>query len=169
MKPKPPFSLIIFLSILIVKKTVYTIGHSTRSLDELIKILKHYGVSLLIDTRHFPRSRHNPQFNKEILEKELPKHGIEYLWIEKLGGFRSDGYKKFIKTKEWHGGFEELLELASDSVTAVMCAEVAWFRCHRRYIADELKRKKFRVMHIWDETRAEEHFITKRRKKIKCD
>lgn len=152
-----------------MKIVVYTIGHSTRSLDELIKIFKHYGVSILVDTRHFPRSRHNPQFNKEILEKELPKHGLAYLWIEKLGGFRSGGYKKYIKTEEWKEGFEELIKLASNNVTAIMCAELLYFKCHRRYIADELKRKKFKVMHIYDEKKTDEHFITKRRKKIKCD
>ncbi len=151
------------------KKIVYTIGHSTRSFDDFVSVLKHYNIKLLVDTRHFPRSRHNPQFNKELLEKELPKRGIAYLWLEKLGGFRAEGYKDYVKTKEWLSGFKELIKLAEKITLAVMCAELLYFKCHRRYIADELKRRKYRVLHIYDESRSEEHFITKRRKKIKCD
>ena len=152
-----------------MKKVVYTIGHSTRSLDDFVNVLKYYGISILIDTRHFPRSRHNPQFNKELLEQELPRFGIKYIWIEKLGGFRSGGYKKYVKTAEWKQGFQELLELIPNHTAAVMCAELLYFKCHRRYIADELKRNRFKIIHVYDEKRADEHFITKRRKKIKCD
>jgi uncharacterized protein (DUF488 family) len=149
-------------------KIVYTIGHSTRSFDDLAVVLRHYNIGMLVDTRHFPRSRHNPQFNKELLEQELPKHDVEYEWIEELGGFRPGGYKKYVKTKQWQEGFEQLLKMAFSKVTAVMCAELLWFKCHRRYIADELKRSGFKVVHIYDEKKSEHHRITKRRK-IKCD
>lgn len=149
-------------------KTIYTIGHSTRTLPDLIKILDNYGVKNLVDVRHFPHSRHNPQFNKEELEKELPKHGIDYLWMEILGGFRPGGYKKYTKTKDFAAGIGQLVKLAEEKTTAVICAEILWFKCHRRYIADALKRKKWQVIHIYDEKRTDKHKITLKRK-IKCD
>lgn len=148
---------------------IYTIGHSTRPLEELIKVLKHYKIERLIDIRHFPRSRHNSQFNKETLEKELPEHGINYFWLEKLGGFRKGGYKKYMKTKEWQEGFKQLMELASRFTVAIMCAEILHFKCHRRFVADALKRANFSVLHIYDENKAEKHLITKKRRKIRCD
>lgn len=77
----------------------YTIGHSTRSIVNLIDILRHYGIQLLIDVRHFPRSQHNPQFNREELEKVMPENGINYLWMENLGGFRYGGYLKYTGTE----------------------------------------------------------------------
>ena len=95
-----------------MKKVVYTIGHSTRSLEEFVRVLKHYRIDILVDTRHFPRSRHNPQFNKELLEKELPKHKIEYAWLEVLGGFRKGGYKKYAGTEEFRRGIDELIKIA---------------------------------------------------------
>lgn len=67
-------------------KEIFTVGHSTRSLDEFVSVLKHYDIEVLVDISHFPHSRHNPQFNKETLETKLPEIGIQYLWIEKLGG-----------------------------------------------------------------------------------
>lgn len=123
---------------------------------------------MVVDVRHFPHSRYNPQFNKEILEVELPKFGINYKWLEKLGGFRPDGYKKYTETKEFREGLKDLIKLAKGNKTVVMCAEILWFRCHRRYIADFLKRKKWKVFHIYDEKRADKHLISLRRK-IKCD
>ncbi len=146
---------------------LYTIGHSTRILEELISILNHYGIKTLVDIRHFPRSKHNPQFNKELLEAELPKNRINYIWLENLGGFRKGGYKNFMRTKEFRIGIEELLRISNNN-TAVMCAEILWFRCHRRYIADRLKKKGYEVIHIYDEKKAEPHkYFTK--KKIRCD
>ena len=147
---------------------LYTIGHSTRTLENLIAVLKHYKIELLIDVRHFPVSRHNPQFNKELLEKELPKHKIEYAWLEVLGGFRKGGYKKYAGTEEFRRGIDELIKIAKNKNAAIMCAELLWFKCHRRYIADELKRRKFKVIHMYDENRTEDHRITLR-KKIRCD
>ncbi len=149
-------------------KKVYTLGHSTRSFQDLVKVLKHYRTEVLIDVRHFPRSRHNPQFNKENLEDELPKNGINYIWVERLGGFRKGGYKKYTKTKEFKEGLKELEKIINKTDCAIMCAELLWFKCHRRYIADSLKRKGYKVMHIYDEKKAGGHRITKKRK-IKCD
>lgn len=164
---------------------LYTIGHSTRAIENLIAVLNHYKIELLIDVRHFPMSRHNPQFNKELLEKELPRHGIEYAWLEVLGGFRKGGYKNYTKTKEFKKGIEKLIKFSENKSAAIMCAEITWLKCHRRYIADELKGRKIKVVHIqanqrfactgetsfhhvYDEKRTEKHRITLR-KKIKCD
>jgi uncharacterized protein (DUF488 family) len=147
---------------------VYTIGHSTRTLEDLIKVLKHYNIESLVDVRHFPHSRHNPQFNKEVLEKELPESDISYLWLEKLGGFRSGGYKKYTKTEEFKNGIEHLISLAHSKTVAIMCAEILWLKCHRRYVSDELKRRKLNVVHIYDEKRTDKHRITKKGK-IRCD
>lgn len=139
------------------KKRIFTIGHSTRSLDELVKVLKYYNIEILIDVRHFPRSRHNPQFNKEILETKLPESGIQYLWIENLGGFRKGGYEGYMKTRDFKEGLETLIKIAKQRATAVMCAELLWFRCHRRFIASTLKRRKWHVTHIYDEKKTEVH------------
>lgn len=149
-------------------KEIYTIGHSTRTLEDLIKILNFYSIKNLIDVRHFPHSRHNPQFNREEMEKELPKYGINYQWLEILGGFRIGGYKKYTRTKAFAQGLKKLIKIAEGAPTAIMCAEILWFKCHRRYIADALKRKKWKVIHIYDEKRTDKHKITFKRK-IKCD
>jgi len=147
---------------------VYTIGHSTRPLSEFVSLLEKYAIETLIDIRHFPKSRHNPQFNKESLEEKLPQAGIEYVWLEELGGYREGGYAKYVCTKDFRAGLEQLKKVAAKSCTAFMCAELLWWRCHRRYVSDELKRQKWKVWHIFDESRVEPHLIGKRRK-IKCN
>lgn len=127
---------------------IFTIGHSTRPLDGLMRVLKHYGIELLIDVRHFLLSRHNPQFNKELLEQELPRHGMAYQWIECLGGFRKGGYISYMKTRHFNDEVGALAELSKRQKTAIMCAEIVWFRCHRRHIADALASRGFRITHI---------------------
>jgi len=149
-------------------KQIYTIGHSTKTLDDLVGLLKLYEIKTLIDVRHFPRSRHNPQFNIEQLEKNLPKIGIGYQWLEILGGFRPGGYKKYTCTRDFKIGLNRLIKIAEKNRTAIMCAEILWFKCHRRYIADALKRKRWYVVHIYDDKRTEKHKISLKRK-IKCD
>ncbi len=149
-------------------KEIFTIGHSTRAFDEFIDILRHYRIGVLIDVRHFPKSRHNPQFNMDNLKERLPDK-IRYRWLGKeLGGFRKGGYEQFTCTKTFRSGIEKLERLALKKRTALMCAEILWFRCHRRYISDVLKRKKWKVWHIYDINRIEKHLIGKRRK-IRCD
>lgn len=151
-----------------IKDTIYTVGHSTRTLEDFIKILKTYTIEILVDVRYFPYSRHNPQFNKETLETELLRNNIIYKWYKSLGGRRYGGYEKWTKTDEFKAGIKELVEIAKEKKTAVMCAEILWFKCHRRYIADILKRQKWEVFHIYDEKRLDKHKITLKRK-IKCD
>jgi len=148
-------------------RTIYTIGHSTRPLDALVSALSRHGVERLVDIRHFPASRHNPQFNRSVLEAELPRWGIEYLTLEALGGFRAGGYQAHMETEEFARGIERLEALAAQKRTAYMCAEVKWWRCHRRHVSDVLAARGWRVIHIFDEKRAEPH--RKKDNVIKCD
>ncbi len=138
---------------------IFTIGHSKRSFDELVKVLKHYKIEVLTDVRHFPRSGHNPQFNKEILKNKLPKSGIQYLFIETLGGFRKGGYEEYMKTKDFQDGLETLTGITREKVTVFMCSELLWFRCHRRLIASALTTRKWQVIHIFDEKKSEAHRV----------
>lgn len=149
-------------------KEIYTIGHSTRTLEDFIGVLKYYDIKIIVDVRHFPHSRHNPQFNRETLGEELLRYNITYKWLKSLGGFRKEGYKKYTKTEEFKEGIKKLIEIAKKEKTAVMCAEIVWLKCHRRYIADILKRQRWKVFHIFDETRLDKHKITLKRK-IRCD
>jgi uncharacterized protein (DUF488 family) len=146
---------------------IFSVGHSTRSLEELILALKHYRIERLVDIRHFPMSRHNPQFNQPLLEMELPRHGVAYTWLEALGGFRRSGYLSYMDTEEFMAGIEALEGLAREKRTAYMCAELKWFQCHRRHVSDVLTGRGWRVTHIFDEKRAVEHFPKTNR--IKCD
>ena len=154
--------------------TIYTIGHSTRTMKDMIDILKHYQIDTLVDVRHFPHSRHNPQFNKENFEKELPANGIDYLWLERLGGFRKGGYKKYTKTGDFTEGLKKLEEIIKKRNSAIMCAERFFWRCHRRYIAEKLVSKKFNIIHILDikqlyEHKKSEDLNEKMKVKIFCD
>jgi uncharacterized protein (DUF488 family) len=128
---------------------LYTVGHSTRTLDELVDLLKEFGITQLVDVRHYPRSRRNPQFNEETLAEELPARGIAYVWMgETLGGFRKGGYTDYMKTQAFAAGIERLETLVTQAPSAIMCAEVVWFRCHRRFIAREMAARGYRVTHI---------------------
>lgn len=154
--------------------TVWTIGHSNRSLDELVVVLEAHQIELVADVRRFPGSRRLPQFWRPTLERELLALDIEYCWIERLGGRRRPspdspntawrnagfrGYADYLATEEFAEGLMELLMLAHGLRTAVMCAEVLWWRCHRRLISDVLVSLGIRVIHVRDETTAEMHRI----------
>ncbi len=162
---------------------IFTIGHSTRSLDEFIDVLKHYGINLVIDVRRFPSSKKFPWFNKEELEKSLAPAGIEYIHFEKLHGFREEGYENFSKTQEFKDAVSELIELvknrtpqasaASDPqprIPAIMCAEIVVYKCHRRYISRELAERGHEVVHIVDKEKIiEDKFASAGNPKIKCE
>lgn len=147
----------------------YTLGHSTRGLEDFLSLLKHYGIKRVVDVRHWPTSKKFPWFSRESLEKELPKNGIDYVWLEALGGYRRGGYAKYTESKDYAEGIKKLEKLASKKTTAVMCAEVLWFKCHRRYIADTLAEESHKAVHIYDEKRAEEHKPRERMRSIRCD
>jgi len=144
--------------------TLYTIGHSTRTLDELVSALKANGIETLVDIRAFPMSRRLPHFNRESLESELPKQGIRYIWMKSLGGYRkairkdsphtalrSPGFRNYADytlTPEFAQAIGELLTIAEQSRTAYMCAERVYFRCHRMIVSDWLVAHGHEVLHI---------------------
>jgi uncharacterized protein (DUF488 family) len=128
---------------------IWDIGHSTRKLEDFLKILKKNNIELLVDVRRFPSSKKFPHFNKENLEIELKKMGIEYLWLgEKLGGFRKGGYEKWMESDEFREGFQILKEKASKFKTAIMCAESYFMRCHRRFILELIRKNGWQTNHI---------------------
>jgi uncharacterized protein (DUF488 family) len=152
--------------------TVWTVGHSTRQLDELLAVLDAYGIELIADVRRFPGSRRLPQYAGAALEASLGAHGIAYHWLPALGGRRRPtddsvslawrhpafrAYAEHVTTDEFADGLFELLMLAHGLRTAVMCAEILWWRCHRRLIADVLTSLGISVVHIRDDRTAEPH------------
>lgn len=143
---------------------VFTIGHSTRPAAEFVTLLAEAGVDLVADVRAVPRSRTNPQFNTTTLQKTLRGAGIAYRYLPALGGWRHQrasrslntlwrnasfrAYADYAGTSEFRAGFRELRTLAAKRHCAIMCAEVLWWRCHRRIIADYLLAAGFEVVHI---------------------
>lgn len=138
-------------------RTIYTIGHSTRGMDEFLDVLKHYNIELVIDVRKFPSSKKFPWFNKDDLASSLGKNGIEYLHHPGLGGYRKEGYANFAKSDEFERALDNLLEKIDDKTTAILCAELFWFRCHRRYITQKLVKRGHKVVHIFDKEKIQEH------------
>ena len=156
-------------------KVIWTIGHSSRTYEELLAMLRSFNIELVADVRHFPGSRKYPHFNKESLEITLPESNIEYVHIVSLGGRRkphSDsrnsawknsafrGYADHMETDAFHQGMTELAGRALKQRTAVMCSEAVWWRCHRSMIADYLKAQGWKVMHIMEVGKAQEHPYT---------
>jgi uncharacterized protein (DUF488 family) len=154
---------------------VLTVGHSTRSLEAFAELLRAHGVEHLVDVRTVPRSRHNPQFNRETLPEALAAYGIGYTRLAGLGGLRyarADspntawrnlsfrGYADHMATPEFAAGLEELLALARQQQTAVMCAEAVPWRCHRSLIADALTVRGVAVEDIMSLSRREPHSLT---------
>jgi uncharacterized protein (DUF488 family) len=142
---------------IISKRQIFSVGHSNRTLDDLVSILKHYGIEALADIRSYPRSKRNPHFDREVLEKELPAHGIEYVWINELGGLREWGYEGYMGTPGFEYGLSSLEALASGNRTAFMCSELDWRRCHRSFVSRALHSRGWEVVHIYDENESETH------------
>jgi uncharacterized protein (DUF488 family) len=156
--------------------TVWTIGHSTRTIDEFISLLEGHGIMLLADVRLLPGSKRYPQFNKEALAASLGKAGIRYEHFPELGGRRKSrkdspntawrnasfrGYADYMETEEFHKGAKRLLNLAAVAgPVAIMCAEAVWWRCHRSLISDYLKARGIEVMHILSANKTEPHPYT---------
>ena len=160
---------------LMIMFTVWTVGHSTRSGEEFGHILTAHEIKVLVDVRMFPGSRRYPQFNKPALSESLTQLGIEYKHEPRLGGRRAPradshntawrnvqfrAYADHMETEEFRNVVKELLQLAGEARTAVMCAEAVWWRCHRSLIADYLKAAGHTVIHIIDEKKTEEHPFT---------
>jgi uncharacterized protein (DUF488 family) len=163
------------------KKQIWTIGHSTRSWEEFVDLLKSFQIELLADVRSFPGSRKFPHFNKENIEKKLPKEGIDYRHFKDLGGSRKPvpdskntvwknvsfrSYADYMETEDFKNGVKDLKKIASEKRVAIMCSEAVWWRCHRSMISDYLKVEGWKVLHIMASGKADEHPFTKPAKEI---
>ena len=156
-------------------KTIWTIGHSTRTLDNFMDMLRSFQIQCLVDIRSFPGSRRYPHFNKEALEISLPENNIRYIHLKELGGRRKTkpdsrntswrhlafrGYADHMGTDAFKEGIKELEKIATAQRTAYMCSEAVWWSCHRSMVSDYLKAHGWKVMHIMDIEKAEEHPYT---------
>ena len=155
--------------------TLWTVGHSTHSLDELLAILRAHEITRVADVRRFPGSRTHPQFNPDALRDTLAEHHIGYTPMLQLGGRRRPlpdsphiawrnesfrGYADYMDTPEFATAADELAALAREERTTVMCAEGVWWRCHRSMIADYFKASDWNVLHILGAGEAKEHPYT---------
>ena len=155
--------------------TVWTIGHSTRSLDEFLGLLSSYGIETIVDVRSFPGSRKYPHFGQDALADALREHGLGYEWAKPLGGRRRPkpdspntawrnesfrGYADYMQTPEFQTAVQELMERAQHTRIALMCAEAVWWRCHRSMISDDLCVKGVHVVHILGEGQDAVHPMT---------
>ena len=156
--------------------TLHTIGHSTRSLDELISALQAHNLKTLVDIRAFPMSRRLPQFNRDSLEQALPAAEIRYVWMKALGGYRKAilddspnialrndsfrNYADYMLTPEFEDAIAGLIRLAEEAPTAYMCAERVYFRCHRMLVSDWLVSHGHEVLHIDDAGPVKPHKLT---------
>jgi uncharacterized protein (DUF488 family) len=155
--------------------TIWTIGHSTRPIEEFIDLLKAHGIQRLVDVRTIPRSRHNPQFNTDRLAKRLKTAGVAYVHMPQLGGLRKAkkdshnlgwrnasfrGYADYMQSDEFWKALEALTTDSRKATTAIMCAEAVPWRCHRSMIADALVVEGWTVRHILSEKKSDPHSLT---------
>ena len=155
--------------------TAYTVGHSTHNLDEFVGLLRAYGIERLVDVRTIPRSRHNPQFNKDTLGQFLRNRRIAYRNMKELGGLRHSridspnmgwhnasfrGFADYMQTPEFAAAIDKLIELAREKTTAIMCAEAVPWRCHRSLIGDALLVRGIEVRDIFSTKSAKPHIMT---------
>lgn len=155
--------------------TVWTIGHSTRSAEEFVTILRAHRIGCLVDVRTIPKSRRNPQFHIDLLPVTLRAAGIEYRHMPGLGGLRQPrkdsantawkndsfrGYADHMSSEEFKNIIAELIAQAEAAATVIMCAEAVPWRCHRSLIADALTARGVRVLHIMNAATAKPHTVT---------
>lgn len=156
-------------------QTIYTIGHSTRPIEEFVARLKANGVTQLVDIRTVPRSRFNPQYEQAALQKSLPAAGIDYVYMKDLGGLRPAvkdskntgwrnasfrNYADYMQTSEFAAAIDELTDLARQKSTAICCAEAVPWRCHRSLVGDALLARNINVQNIMSETSTKPHALT---------
>ncbi|MDP9360576.1 MAG: DUF488 domain-containing protein [Acidobacteriota bacterium] len=154
---------------------IFTIGHSTRSSDELVALLREHGISLLADIRRFPGSKRYPHFASEAIAAWLPEQGIAYIHMPELGGRRKPlgdsrntawrneqfrAYADYMASGEFRTAIEKLLALGTNERLAIMCAEAVPWRCHRNLVADELVRRGIEVIHITARNATQQHVMT---------
>jgi len=144
--------------------TIFTVGHSNRSLEDFLALLKKHGIQVVVDVRRFPSSKKFQHFNRGNLEVALKREGIEYIWMEELGGFRREGlkdspniairskgfrnYADHMFTQEFKNAIKRVIELEKGRRVALMCSEKFFWRCHRKFIADYLSVHGYEVIHI---------------------
>lgn len=157
---------------------IYTVGHSTRPINEFTQLMQSYGVSAVIDIRTVPRSRTNPQYNADVLARALSDKSIAYFRIAELGGLRKKSktvpfeanafwqnasfhnYADYALSDAFEEGLRRLVQLSKTYCCAIMCSEAVWWRCHRRIVADYLLTRQFEVSHIFDERKSEPASVT---------
>jgi len=160
-----------------MKFDAYSMGFSNRTWEETIAILSGYEIRRLADIRTLPGSRHTPQFNLEHLQAALPKAGIEYIHLKSLGGLRKPrkdsavnaawrndtfrGYADYMQTPEFEAALAELIRLLKEKTTVYCCTEAVFWRCHRQLVSDALLARGYRVGHLFNATKVEEHTFTK--------
>lgn len=156
-------------------RTIWTLGHSTRPLEELIAILQAASITTIADVRRFPGSRRYPQYNQQALADSLAAAGAQYVWLPELGGRRRPqpdsphtawrnasfrAYADYMDTDEFEEGLTRVTTLASSQGVALMCSEALWWQCHRSLIADYLKVRGYCVIHLLAPNKHEEHGYT---------
>ncbi|MBD0332492.1 MAG: DUF488 domain-containing protein [Chitinophagaceae bacterium] len=159
-----------------MQRTIWTIGHSNRAINDFISLLKSFNISIVADIRSYPGSRKYPHFNKDELQNSLKHQGISYVHLKELGGrrkpvqnsantaWRNDvfrGFADYMQTDEFRKAAKELEKIAALQRTAYMCSEAVWWSCHRSLVSDYLKLNGWRVEHIMSEGKAIEHPYTK--------
>lgn len=157
------------------QKTIWTIGHSTHSLEEFVEMLHSFQIKVVVDIRSYPGSRRYPHFNKEALEISMPLNDMLYFHLKDLGGRRKAdpnskntiwhhpafrGYADYMETGEFREGIHELEKIAAQKRTVYMCSEAVWWRCHRSMVSDFLKVKGWEVLHIMGVGKETEHPFT---------
>jgi uncharacterized protein (DUF488 family) len=156
--------------------SLFTIGHSTHPLDRFLALLARHDIEALVDIRRFPSSRKHPHFNRDHLTPALQEAGVEYHWLEALGGRRPKqrdespnlglenrgfrNYADYMLTDEFRQGVAKLLEVARQKRVAIMCAEGLFWQCHRRLVSDFLMAKGVRVQHIMPTGDVRPHQLT---------
>lgn len=158
-------------------RTVYTVGHSTRTLEQFVELIRGFGVDTVVDIRTAPRSRTNPQYNLDALPESLAAFGIKHYRIAELGGLRKKSksipaetnafwnnrsfhnYADYALSDEFETGLNQLLAIAETRSCAIMCAEAVWWRCHRRTVTDYLLVRNVNVIHIMDKGKANEAIL----------
>ncbi len=158
-----------------MNEVIYTIGHSTHSSEDFIRILRAYGIERVVDVRTIPKSRHNPQFNAVELQDSLRQNGLDYVHLPGLGGLRHTtkasintawkkasfrGYADYMQTPEFEAALGELIELGNEKRSVIMCAEAVPWRCHRSLIGDALLVRNIEVEDIISEGSSRPHTLT---------
>lgn len=157
------------------KSSIFTIGHSTRTIGEFLELLSSFDIKIVADIRRLPGSRKFPQFDQDALKESLKENGIQYVYMEDLGGRRKadpdsknttwrnksfQGYADYMETESFANGAAELAKFALEKPTAMMCSEVVWWRCHRSMVSDYFKAQGWEVLHIMALGKATEHPYT---------